>query len=32
MDTIEIFYPNGIEYDEGKLIIGVNGDYPNIME
>lgn len=26
IDTVEIFYPNGIEYDEGKLIIGVNGD------
>lgn len=26
MDTVEISYPNGIEYDEGKLIIGVNGD------
>ena len=26
MDTLAISYPNGIEYDEGKLIIGVNGD------
>lgn len=26
MDTVDISYPNGIEYDEGKLIIGVNGD------
>ena len=26
MDTVEISYPNGIEYDEGKLIIVVNGD------
>jgi DNA-binding beta-propeller fold protein YncE len=26
MDTIAITYPNGIEYDNGKLIVGVNGD------
>jgi DNA-binding beta-propeller fold protein YncE len=26
MDTVEINYPNGIEYDEGKLIIVTNGD------
>jgi DNA-binding beta-propeller fold protein YncE len=26
MDTAAISYPNGIEYDAGKLIVGVNGD------
>ncbi len=26
MDTSAIAYPNGIEYDDGNLIIGVNGD------
>jgi sugar lactone lactonase YvrE len=26
MDTVAIVYPNGIEYDNGKLIVGVNSD------